>query len=219
MVSFNNILQYNPTSVQSVVSFFWYVLIGGVFLMIFVYLMVRLYKSMTYNYSVDIYKKVGDTTIQAEDKAKTVKLDGDYMMHYASLNKYSPVIPPEYHRIKKTKLFGILPTSKLHFSIFLHGESIFPVKVQDKSDLLPINIDLFNYAQARIRANAAKYVKINVLMQMLPYLALGAVVMMFIVGMIFYTKHIETISRTILNAATDQATRILEKGGVVQVIP
>ena len=53
---------------------------------------------------------------------------------------------------------------------------------------------------------------------MAPIIGIGLVVVMFIVGMIFYTKHIENISGQIIGAAKWSAEAILEKTGAAQII-
>lgn len=207
-----------PDQVQGVVNFLWYILLGMIGLGVLIFILIKIYQKLSYNYSVDLYKKVGETEIVFEDKARQVKLAGNYMFHFMNINKFSPVIDSKYLRIKQKKFLGIFSSSKLHFSAYLYGESIFPIAVQDNPGLVPINIDLFNYMQSRLQANQQKYTKVNQLMQLLPYLAVGGVIMMFIVGMIFYTKHIETISMQILGAAKSQADNILTSSGAVQIV-
>lgn len=214
-------LTFQPTTagVSNVVNFVWYLVIGLITLTIIGVILFKIYQAMTYNYRVLVYKKVGDTELISEVAAKETKLNDNYMFHYKGINKFSPVIDAGYMRIvQKSHLLGLIKRSYLGFSVLLDGVTIFPIKVQSNPGLVPINIDQFNYMQGRIKANQQKYVKTNQLMQMLPYVGLGLVVIMFIVGMIFYTKHIETISAQILNAAQSQAGQILESGAAVQVL-
>ena len=205
--------------VQNVVNFVWYIVLGIIAIVILGAILYKVYQHLTYTYRVLVYKKVGDTEIVSEVAVKETKLEGNYMFHYKGLNKYSPVIDSSYMRIvQKSQLFGLMKKSYLGFSIFLDGVSIFPIKVQTNPGLVPINIDQFNYIQSRIKANHQKYLRTNNFIAMLPYIGLGLVVVMFIVGMIFYTKHIENISAFIINSAKDQAAQILESSGTVQVL-
>lgn len=221
MVKIPEALNFIPstTGVQSVVNFAWYIIIGLIVAAIFGIFLYKLYQAMTYNYRVIVYKKIGDTEIVSEQAAKQTKLNDNYMFHYKGINKYSPVIDSQYMRIvQKSHLFGLMKRSYLGFSVLLDGVTIFPIKVQHNPGLTPINIDQFNYMQSRLKASQQKYVRTNQFIQMLPYVGLGAVVIMFIIGMIFYTKHIETISAQILGAASNQAGQILESGGVQQIL-
>ena len=214
-----DLLQMTTPNVQNIVNFFYYIIIGVIALVLFLFVLYKIYQKLTYNYRVFIYRKVGDIEIVEMDNVKRVKMGGNYMFHYAKLKAYSPVINSKYFRIVKSKLFGIIPQSFLGFNVYMDGVSIFPMAVTQNPGLTPINLDLFNYMQSRLKANQQKYIKQSVIMQMLPYIGLGLVVIMFIVGMIFYTKHVERVAQMILKATQTVATEALESGGVVQVIP
>lgn len=214
------VVENYTTQIQGVVNIIWYIVIGVSLLFIVIYFLYKMYQDLTYNYYVDVYKKVGDAVVQFEDKAKQVKLEGSYMFHYKNLKSYSPVIDPKYHRLKqKNMLFGLWKKTQLSFSIFQHGVSLFPVSLSENPGLVPINLDQFNYMQQRIKAIQAKYMKTNVWVQMMPYLAVGGIIIMFIVGMIFYTKHVETIANSILNTVQYSTDIAQQNVGKIQVIP
>lgn len=201
--------------VQGVVNFFFYIILGMVALIVFVWLLFALYTKLTYNYHVFIYKKVGDTEIVFEDQAKQVKLQGNYMMHFRKMRKYAPIVDQKFMRIVQKPLLGIIPNSKIGFNAYLYGETLFPLAVKPNPGLEPINLDMFNYMQSRIQANQQKYVARNALMQLLPYVALGGVILMFIVGMIFYTKHVENIAKSLIGLTESSIDQIIEAGGPI----
>lgn len=217
-MGFNNLFQYDVSSTQQYVNFMYYIILGILGVLLITFIIYKLYQWSTYNYVVFIYKKVGDALVKTIDKAKQVRLDGNYMFHYMGLNKYSSVVDPKYFMLFSSKQFGIFPKTTMSFSVFQYGEKIVPAHVGNP-EIIPIDIDVFNYLQSRIKANQAKYSKTNLLLQLAPIIGVGLIVIMFIVGMIFYTKHIENIATLILSNAQTIAQKGIENSGVIQVIP
>lgn len=210
---------YTPEKVQSFVNVLFIIIL--IFLTILALGLIGWYFFIRfkYKYRVRMFKKIGETEIEYQDNAALVKLDGNYMFHYRATKKYSPVVSSEFFRIMAGKILGFIPDNKQGFSAYLDGESIFPIKVMKNPGLHPINIDLFNYMEARVKANAAKYQRQNLLLQYLPYVGIGAIVIMFIIGMIFYTQHIERVSSMILDKTTEATTLLTNIGNKAQVIP
>lgn len=210
--------QYNPAQVQGYVNFFWYVILGVGGAILLAFIVWKIWQWSTYKYHVFIYRKIGDAIVKTTDAAKQTKLDGNYMFHYRDLNKYSPVIDPKYFHLYTAKQFFFFKKTMLCFEVFQYGEKIIPAHVTNPH-IIPIDLDEFNYLQSRIKANMTKYQKSNLLLQMAPIIGVGLIVIMFIVGMIFYTKHIENIASMILGNAQQIAQKGLEATGAVQVVP
>ena len=173
---------YDPVLTQNTFNFLYYVIFGFIITAILVFIAVKIFRLFSYTYHVEVFDKVGDTEVQYSDLAKQVKLDGNYMYHYNSMDKFSPVIHSKFHRIVQKKLlFGLINWTKRGFAVYRMGESLFPMAVKNNPGLEPMNLDLFNYMQSRLKANQNKYIQIEQWKQLLPYIALGAVVLMFIV--------------------------------------
>jgi len=220
-----NLLQYNPLQTQSTVNTIFYLIAGLAAVGIVLYIVWKVKNNWSYNIKVSIDKKVGNAMINFEDKVKQIKMDEKYYYHYLGINKYSPVFDSSFLRIfQKQELFG--KKTYLGFNAFIDGESIFPVKYIANDTLQPINLDLFNYLQSRVKHNHDKFTKMNLLMQYMPIIGVTAVIIVFFVGMIFYTKHVETIAKVIIDGATTAAAKtavmvsdMATKSGAAQIIP
>lgn len=211
-------LEYNPQTVQGVSNIIFYILAGLIGLVVLCILVWKIVQRFTYNYSVFVYRKIGNSEVIFEDGAKQVKLDDNYFFHYRGLGKYSPVITSQYMRLRVKKFLGIFSKSVLCFNVYQAGESIFPIAFTNNDQLKPINIDLFNYMQSRIKANQQKYQKNEMLMRILPYVAIFFVMIAFIMGSFFWGQHVENVAKMIMEKAASIASKTLETAGAGQVV-
>lgn len=211
---------YQPQQTQSIATAIFYSFLGLIMGLIVLFLLYKLYRRMTYNIKVTVFERIGNSEIQYDALARQVKDEaGNYLIHYMGIG-YSPVWKDlaDYMRNVKTKMFGILPQTMKGFSVYKVDEKIVPLKVQHNPGFEPIDKDMFNYMVTRIQANIAKYQKKSQLMQLLPIIALGMVVLAFILGSIFWGKHVENIATNILGTAGSTAQSILESSGATQVL-
>lgn len=208
-------LQFSTPQVQGFVNIIFYIILAIIIVVVLGFLIWKLIQNARYKFHVTVFKKVGDAQIEYPDMAMQTKLEGNYMFHYKNMNVYSPVIASKYFRLKK-----VGKSVKQSFSVYMDGISIFPIAfdIDATKNLVPIDLDQFNYMQQRIKAIAEKYVRTNKLLQLLPYLAVGGIIVMFIVGMIFYTKHVENVSNAILNTVMKAVEVSAQNTGQVQVI-
>jgi hypothetical protein len=232
MVDINSILTYNPDKVQSAVNFVFWAIIALICIGVFGYILYITLKKMSYKLDVTTHKKVGDIAVKDTDRAKKITDgDGNYFFHYLKLNKKSPIVKDSYLKIVKKKWLGIFPMSQLGFDVWVQDGKVIPMDYNfltkhsergivsyEKVALTGIDYDAFNFLQSQIKLNMAKYQRQDKLMQILPYAALFLVIMAFILGMIFYTKHIENISMNILGYAKETAQKGLENSGIIQTL-
>lgn len=223
--------------VQSASNFVLWLVAGLVVLCIVGYLIYMFFTRMQYNYHVTIHRKVGEIAIKEEDKARKIADNqGNYFFHYLKANKKSPTVKDHYLKIvKRSSFFGLLKKSMLGFDAWLQDGKIIPMDTNiaykyvwsdnpgwhlemAQVSLTGIDYDSFNFLQSQIMANIKKYQRIDKLMQMLPYIGLFIIVMGFIIGMIFYSRHIENVAQTILGFSKEVAQSSIENSKLVDVI-
>ena len=113
--------------------------------------------------------------------------------------------------LTQVKEFGFMAKLKKAFCVELVGDSIFPIRLSENRELKPIDIDLFNYLQTRIKYNHERFPdKWAAFWRLAPVLGAGLIAVMFFVGMIFYSKHIETINAQWLASTKDTITKIFD---------
>lgn len=229
-----NFLKYNPQNVQSAVNSVFWVIVALIFLGVIAFFAWKLIRKLIlYKYHVSIHRKVGEIAIKEEDKArKILDNEGNYFFHYLRLNKKSPVVHDNYLKIVKKKGLLGFPMSLLGFDVYFTDGKVIPMMTNVAFSYSPnpghlvishvgltgIDYDAFNFLQSQIKSNLQKYQRIDRLMQMLPYVGLFVVVMGFILGMIFYTKHIETVVKDILGFTQQTAQKALENQGITQIL-
>lgn len=204
-----SVTQYNPQAVQGVANSIFYVLAGLIAGGILLFILYKIYQRFTYNYTVTVIEKVGSGDIQYTTKAKEVKDSANnHMLHYLGIG-YSQRWTEfaDYLRSVKGTMLGIFPTVSKGFTIYKIGQKIIPVKVQSNPGLIPIDYDMFNYMQWKVIEIRTKYTKEDKLRQMLPIIALGMVVLAFILGSYFWSKHVENVAAMMLSKAADIATK------------
>lgn len=210
-------LSYDPTQIQSIVSVVFYMVIGLILAAIFAYMLYKLYQNLTYPYHITFHEKVGKAVISFEDKAKEVQEDDNFYFHYKGINKMSDMWHPKFQTIVRRRTFlGLMKQNFKGYNLYKEGKKIVPMVVATNS-IEPFDMDNFNFVQSQVKTIIRKYTKQHMLVQLAPIIGVGLVVMMFIIGMIFYTKHIETISQNILSTASAKATEILQYAGVQNI--
>lgn len=224
-VDLTNVAQYNPLAVQHTVNFVFYVFLGVIACIFVGYMIYRIMKRFNYQYIVTFRMKVGNTTVQFQDRANRVKMNDNYYFHYLEKDVYSPIIAPIFFCLVKTSTYGIKQT-KLGFTAVLDGVTVQPLLPEINGAYSVIDLDQFNLMQSRVKANHARFEKKTLFMQMLPLISVAIVIITFVLGMVFYTKHIETITGMMLEKAATESTKILDKAtafiqytGTGQVIP
>lgn len=226
-------LNFDTMKVQGFMNIVFWVIAALIGIGLIIFLFIKIRQRMTYNILVRVRMEAGDVPIEWEDRAKKViDGEGNYFFHYLGLNKHSPVIKDKYLHIIKKKRLGIIPYSVLGFDAYLKDGKIIPMELNRvyeydqegnliirEVSLTGIDYDAFNFLQAQIKANIARYQKIDRLLQLAPYALLLLVVIAFIVGMVFYTQHIENVAKTILGVAEKATNNIIEKANLAQIIP
>lgn len=211
----------NTASVQTASNMIFMVLVGLIAGGLVLFVLYKIYQRMTYKYRVTVIEKVGKGEIEYTTYAKQITdADKNILIDYLGVGQSSKWDNfADYLRSVKIKTFGLIPGSVKGFSVYKIGEKIIPLKVDSNPGFVPVDYDMFNYMQYRVRANIAKYTRENKLMQLLPIIGLGMVVLAFVLGSLFWGKHVEAVATKILSVAAEQSTKILEAGGALQVIP
>ena len=230
----NNLnLNVDTMQVQGFMDIVFWVVAALIGIGLLIFLIIKIRQRLSYNILVRVRMEAGDVPIEWEDRAKKITdSEGNYFFHYLGLNKQSPVIKDKYLHIIKKKRFGIMPYSVLGFDAYLKDGKIFPMELNrlyemDESgnvtikevSLTGIDYDGFNFLQAQIKANIARFQKVDRLLQLAPYALLLLVIIAFIIGMVFYTQHIENVAKTILGVAEKATSNIIEKANLAQIIP
>lgn len=209
-------LNVSTMQVQSFMGIVFYVILAGLFIFVLGLLLRKLYNNLTYTTHVTIRQEVGDIQISQEDRARKIEDgEGNYFFHYLKLNKKSPVIKDEYmHIVKRFRFFGLMPYSMLGFDAYLIDGKVIPMETNkyfdDKGELKAVTLtgidyDAFNFLQSQIKANIARFQKVDKLLQFAPYMLMVLIVISFIVGMVFYTQHLENVAKIILDYSTKKA--------------
>ncbi|HEC72256.1 MAG TPA: hypothetical protein ENI36_01470 [Thermoplasmatales archaeon] len=184
-----------------------------------IFLLIRqIWKMSQYKIKAFIYEQIGNKQILIVDSVRHSKVENLEMWHFKDLNLYSKRFKPIYLTLVKTKLLGLFPKIQLGFTAYKYGDKIVPCEVKSNPGIEPIDYDAWNYLVHRLRINMAKYQRNQQLMRLLPFIALGAVVLAYILGSLFWGQHVEKVALTILNSAKDVATQTLEKSGAMQII-
>lgn len=218
MVSIAELFKYDVAQTQDFSTFILAMVFGILVIGIVMFIFYKIFQAMTYKVHINFYKKVGPALIQFDDKAREFVQDDQYYYHYKGINKLTVQWDPEYQTIvQKKSLFGLLKKSYIGFHLYMHGKKIVPMKVSPNPGIKAYDMDMFNFMQSRIKTNIRKYQKQNWLVQMAPLLGLGLVVFMFIIGMIFYGKHIENVANIIINGAKSSATEIVRAAGIQNI--
>jgi hypothetical protein len=214
-------VQYDPSQVQGMGNLVFSLIVGMAIGAIALFVLYKLWQRLTYPYIVDVHEKVGTGELESRTLAKKIMDgDGNTMIDFMGVGRAQVWKEfADYLRNVKTTMFFILPTVKKGFSIYKIGEKIVPIKIQSNPGIVPVDYDMFNYMQYRIRANIAKYQKQDRLMQLLPILGLGMVVLAFIFGSLFWGKHVENIATKILTVSADKASELIQMAKNTQVIP
>lgn len=210
------ILDAGTQNIQNAGYLVFWGLLSLVIVAVAIIIAIMAFKNSKYKKTVIIYDKVGDQQIMIPDKVKEVKIDDTILYYYKRLKKYSPKFDAKYETLYKQG--GLFPKTLIGFSVFKYGDKIAPVLVKSNPGIVPIDYDAWNYLVQRLRLNAQKYQRNEQFMRMLPFMALGAVVLMFIIGNLLWGQHIEKVAIQILDSATTFAQAGLERSGAIQVI-
>lgn len=214
-----DVLNVSTQQIQGASYYFLWISIGVVAGLLILFVVYRIYKSSKYKKKVIIYEKIGNREVVSTDWVAESSIDKTKMFHYRRLNKYSPVFDSKYFRLFKSYQFmGLFPKVFVGFSAFKYGDKIVPCEVQQNPGIEPVDYDAWNYLIQRLRLNQQKYETNQQLMRMLPFLALGAVVIMFIIGNLLWGQHVEKVAMEILDKSSMWATAIMEQSGGIQVI-
>lgn len=198
-----------------------YILWAGVGIALAVLMLVlfrKLLSDSQYKIKAFIHEQIGNKQILILDSVKPTKIENTEMWHYKNMDLYSKRFKPTYLTLVKTMMLGIFPKIQMGFTAYKYGDKIVPCEVKANPGIEPIDYDAWNYLVHRLRINNAKYERNQQLMKILPFVALGAVVLAFILGSLFWGQHVENVAMTILSSAKDVATMTLEKSGAVQII-
>lgn len=229
-------LNPSPAEVQGVMNVVFWIILGLFVFGALAFILYRLWKFSTYIYDITILQEVGNIEVLEKDIAKKMTDDeGNYLMHYYFSNKKSRVLPDKYRKIAKSyywfDFLRLFPQSKISYFVYMKDGKVIPMDINknysnvdgklilNNVSLTGMDYDTFNFLQSQIKANITRYQKVDKLMQMLPYIALFFVVMAFILGMIFYTQHVEKLARDILGFAQQSTNQILDKAANMQIIP
>lgn len=216
MADLFNFNAIDSLAIQSASYYILFIVLGIVAVALVAWLVFMWWKAKQYKIKVYIDDEVGDTILRREDWARIVKISDEDHMHYRYINKYSPRIDSKYFKL--LALPGLFPKVVQSVRVGKKGDKIFPIYDPSFNHVQPIDYDAWNWLVGMLRMIEAKYKKQDELMKILPYLALGAVVLMFILGNLFWGMHIEKVARMILDTATQIGQRAMEQSGAVQVI-
>jgi len=210
-------LQFTTGQIQGASVWIFWVLLSLIFLGIIGYMLYLVWKSTKYKIIADVREKVGENFITKPDKVRKVKVEDTWLYHYKNLNKYSPVFDSKFlYIIKKRGIFNW--KSFIGFTAYKYEDKIVPCTIKENLVIEPIDYDAWNYLVQRIRINHTKYERNQQLRAMMPYIALGVVMMAFIVGSILWGQHVEKVATGLINSAETTARNILETSGAQQII-
>ena len=227
-------LNIKPEQINNLSNSIFYIIIGALVFGLLIYILWQWRQRTLHNIHVTIHKQVGDSIVVDEDFAmKQYTDDGNYIFHYFFSNKKSPVVDDKYMKIVKQYKFGLrLPfttSSSLGFDAYYQDGKICPCEMNkvynpetkklESVSINGIDYDAFNFMSNEITAYQLKKQRVDKLLQLAPYALMVLVVIAFIVGMVLYTKHLETMSGIWLQSVQKSTESIIDKIGSLQVIP
>jgi hypothetical protein len=104
------------------------------------------------------------------------------------------------------------------FSAYKLGHKIVPCNIKSNPGIEPVDYAWWNFGTLRLKQNQLKYTQNQELKALLPYLAIGGIIIMFILGSYFWGKHVENVATMILQQSEKFFMKAAEVSGAVQVI-
>lgn len=224
-------VNFNP-SPQQVDNFMGYVLwalIGLIALVVIGFVIWKIWQRMSYKMTANLHRKVGNNVlVEPQSVRKVYTNDGKYMYHYIPINKKSPIFEDRYNKLmKRPAWFGLMQKTVIGFDAYVKDGKIIPMDYNQnyvngqavEVSLTGVDYDMTNFIKMELDDYYLKKQKNSALMQLMPYIALLLVIMAWIIGMVLYTKHVETIAHDILNFGQTTVNTITEQIGKIQIMP
>lgn len=203
--------------IQSGSYYLFFIILGVVAVILIGFFIWKIVQNAKYKVQVTMFDETNEQTIKVHDVAKFSVIDNTEMLHFKNINKYSPKFEPRFFSmLRKYTFWGIKYVQSL--TVYKKGDKIVPLMVKSNPGIVAIDYDAWNYLVQRLRMNQAKYEKQQELMRILPFIALGSVVLMFILGNLFWGMHVEKVATAILDKASEIAKLTVQNAGAMQII-
>lgn len=194
--------------IQQGANYILWIFIGLVVAALIGYLLFRLFQNGRYRIIAVVYEKIGKTHVSFIDKIREVRLGEMKMFHYMKLKKYSNAFDSKFFRLyREYTLFG--PVTRKAITLLKDGDKLVPCKIE-YSNIEPIDYDAWNYLINMIGVIKKRYERNETLYRLLPFVALGGVIIAFIVGSILWGQHVEKVATLILNKASEHAMQMAQ---------
>lgn len=223
-------VNYTPQQINTFMNYVFWAIIALLVVVVLGIIIWKVWQRMKYTLAVNLHRQVGDTIIVEQQMARKLYTgDGRYVYHFIPMNKKSPVFEDKFNKlIKRPALFGLRQNTYIGFDAYLKDGKIIPMDTNKKYlpdggilnvSLTGIDYDMTNFIKIEIDDYYQKKQRVSALMQLLPYLTFLILVIAWIVGMMLYTKHVEALTKDILQFGQNTVSNIVEKIGTIQVFP